>query len=87
MRKNTLNNKIRNHQLNKYNWRTIFLANSGGFSSKRLLGVLGFLVCLVLLILSFILEKDIPSFADMVLIASSSLVGVDAFRGIFSRNV
>jgi len=62
------------------------LANSGGLSSKRILGVLGYIVCLGLLVASFILEKDVPDFSDMVLIASTSLIGVDSFRGIFSKN-
>lgn len=70
----------------RFDWRTIFLANSGGLSSKRILGVLGYIVCLGLLVASFILEKDVPNFSDMVLIASTSLIGVDSFRGIFSKN-
>ena len=70
----------------KPSWITIFMAKSGGISSKRLLGVVGFFLCLGLLLAAFIMEREVPTFADMVLIASSSLVGVDAFRGIFSRN-
>lgn len=74
-------------QSSKPSWITIFMARSGGISSKRLLGVVGFFICLGLLLAAFILEKEVPTFADMVLVASTSLVGVDAFRGIFSRNV
>jgi len=70
----------------EYNWRTLFMARSGGWSSKRFLGVLGFITSLTLLISAFIMDKEVPKFADMVLIASSSLVGVDAFRGIFTKN-
>jgi hypothetical protein len=62
------------------------MARSGGWSSKRFLGVLGFITSLTLLISAFIMDKEVPKFADMVLIASSSLVGVDAFRGIFTKN-
>jgi len=44
----------------RFDLRTIFLANSGGLSSKRILGVFGFLVCLILLVISFILEREVP---------------------------
>lgn len=71
--------------VSKFDLRTMFLANSGGLSSKRILGVIGFLVCIGLLIFAFILEKEVPSFADMVLVASSSLIGVDSFKNIFSK--
>jgi hypothetical protein len=45
---------------NRFDWRTIFLANSGGLSSKRILGVFGFLTCIGLMIAAFIMEKDVP---------------------------
>ena len=37
----------------EYNWRTLFMARSGGWSSKRFLGVLGFITSLTLLISAF----------------------------------
>lgn len=86
MQKNYSRNQTNKYRNSKYNWRTIFFANSGGFSSKRVLGVLGYITCIILLVVAFIFEKDIPQFADMVLIASTSLVGVDAFKNIFTRN-
>ena len=67
------------------NWQSIFMAKSGGFSSKRICGVVGFLVCIGIFIAAFILEKEVPTFGDMVIVTSASLIGVDAFRGIFSR--
>lgn len=69
-----------------FDWRTIFVARGGGFSSKRVLGVFGFITCVALLIAGFIMDKEVPQFADMVIVTSSSLIGIDAFRGIFSRN-
>ena len=72
---------------NKIPLKTIFLANSGGFSSKRIAGLLGWLVALGLLIASFIFQKQIDDFADMVLIMSASLLGLDTFKGIFSKSV
>lgn len=66
-------------------WKTIFFAHSGGFSSKRICGVLGWIVCMGLLIAGFILEKPVNEFADYVLITSASLLGVDSLAGIFSK--
>lgn len=77
---------LKNQKDPRFNWKTIFLAHSNGFSSKRLIGVLGALICFGLLITAFFMEKEVPDFADMVLITSTSLLGVDAFRGIFSKN-
>lgn len=70
---------------NKISWITMFLANSGGISSKRVAGLLGWLVCLVLFIVGFWLEKKIPEFGDYVIITSTSLLGVDSLAGIFTK--
>lgn len=85
MKYTTTTKHRRNNQPN-FDWRTIFVARGGGFSSKRVLGVFGFLTCVALLIAGFIMNKEVPQFADMVIVTSSSLIGIDAFRGIFSRN-
>ena len=66
---------------------SMFLAKSGGLSSKRICGIFGYFICLGLLVAAFVLEKKVPDFADMLLITSTSLLGVDAFKGIFSRNL
>ena len=71
----------------KVSLKTMFLANSGGLSSKRIAGLFGWLVVLCILIASFILEKQIDDFADMVLIMSSSLLGLDTFKDIFQKKV
>lgn len=67
------------------NWQSIFMARSGGYSSKRICGFIGFFICVGLLVAAFIMDKEVPTFADMVIISSASLIGVDAFRGIISR--
>ena len=64
---------------------TMFLAKSGGLSSKRVAGLLGWVVCLILLCLGFYFEKQIDEFADYVLITSASLLGVDSLQGIFTK--
>ncbi len=65
---------------------TMFMAGSGGLSSKRIAGLFGWLICLVLLCLGFYFEKPIDEFADYVLITSASLLGVDSLSGIFSKS-
>lgn len=70
----------------KFDWRTIFIANSGGLSSKRICGVLGWILCLILLIVSFCCDKEVNEFADYVLITSASLLGVDSLSGIFTKS-
>lgn len=80
--------KPRTHDINinpHANWQSIFMAKSGGFSSKRIAGFIGFFVCVGLLIAAFILEREVPTFGDMVIVTSASLLGLDSFRGIFSR--
>ena len=72
---------------NKFSWRTIFQAHSGGFSSKRVAGVLGMGICLVILIAAFITEKPVPDFAELVYITSASLLGLDNVTGIFSKTI
>ena len=47
-------------KLDRFDWRTIFLKNSGGISSKRVMGILGWIVALGILIAGFITEKNIP---------------------------
>ena len=73
--------------MDKFNWKTIFQANSGGFSSKRVIGSLGMTICLILLVESFIMEKPIPDFAELVYITSASLLGLDNVTDIFKKNV
>ena len=71
----------------KFDWRTIFLKNSGGISSKRVCGILGWGCCLGLLISGFILEKEIPQYAEMIAVISASLLGIDSITGIWQKTV
>ena len=72
---------------NKFDWRTIFVKNSGGISSKRVMGILGWTVVLIILIFGFILDKNIPEFAEMIAITSASLLGIDCVTSIWSKSV
>jgi len=44
-------------------------------------------VCLILLIAGFILNKEIPDFAELVYVTSASLMGLDNVTDIFKKNV
>lgn len=70
----------------RYDWRTVFLANSGGLSSKRIISIFGMLTCIVIFIVAFITGKDVPEFGDAILIACISLYGVDKIPNFRSRN-
>lgn len=72
---------------NDINWKTIFFRDSGGFSSKRVLGVLGFVVCCIILICGFIFDKEVPEFGELLLTISASLVGLDSITGIWNKSV
>ena len=71
----------------RFDWRTIFLKDSGGISSKRVMGILGWLVVLGILIAGFICEKEIPQFAEMISVISASLLGLDSITSIWTKNI
>ena len=71
----------------KISWKSIFQAHSGVFSSKRVFGALGMLICLGLLIAGFITEKPIPDFAELIYVTSASLLGLDNVTDIFKKTI
>ena len=75
------------NKYNKFDWRTIFLKNSGGISSKRVCGILGWVICLGILIAGYIQVKEIPMFAEMVAITSAGLLGLDSITGIWQKTI
>ena len=68
-------------------WITLFLKNSGGLSSKRLLAIVGFFTCIILLVAAFITGKEVPEFGDTLLISCLSLYGVEIIPNIWSKNI
>ena len=76
-----------NKEYSRFDWRTIFIKNSGGISSKRVMGILGWLIILGVLIAGFISGKEIPQFAELVAITSASLLGLDSITGIWSKTI
>ncbi len=72
---------------NKLSWITIFVKDSGGLSSKRILSIIGFLTCVGLLIAAFILDKEVPDFAETLLICCVSLYGVEAIPNFWNKSI
>lgn len=71
----------------RFDWRTIFLKNSGGISSKRVIALLGVGICFGLLIAAFVNEKEIPEFAEIVFIGCLSLYGVDVIPNFWTKTI
>lgn len=73
--------------MDKFNWMTIFLKNSGGISSKRVIAILGCFICFGLLIAAFITSKEVPSFGEIVFIGCLSLYGVEAIPSFWQKTI
>ena len=73
--------------MSNFNWKTIFQKNSGGFSSKRICGVIGWMICLIVLLFAFILGKEVPGYGELIAITSASLLGLDSVTGIWQKNI
>lgn len=71
----------------RFDWKTIFLRDSGGLSSKRILGIIGFLTCVIVFIIAFFTDFVIPEFGELLLTVSASLVGLDSITGIWNKSV
>lgn len=71
----------------RFDWHTIFIKNSGGLSSKRIIAIIGVLICFILLISAYISEKEIPEFADIVFIGCLSLYGVEVIPNFWSKTI
>ena len=72
----------------RFDWRTIFLKNSGGISSKRVLAIIGTVICFGILIAAYIQQKEIPEFANVVFIGCLSLYGIDILpNGLWSKTI
>lgn len=63
--------------MDKISWITIFMKNSGGLSSKRILSIIGVLSCVGVFLAAFICNKEVPEYGNILLIGSLSLYGVE----------
>lgn len=65
--------------------KSIFLAQQGSISSKRICGVTGWFVCLGILIYCTIAVIQAPVMIDTIIISSTALLGVDSITNIWKR--
>lgn len=63
--------------------KSMLLAKQGSISSKRVCGILGWLVCLSICIYCTFKQIQAPILADSVLIGSAALLGVDSIMRPF----
>lgn len=64
--------------------KTIFLAKSGGFSSKRICGVIGWLVAMFCFIWCVVNGTSAPDFATELVAGCVALLGVDSVSNAIS---
>lgn len=57
----------------------------GRLSSKRVCGVLGWLVLLVGFMVLLFVTKEAPSFTEFLICAIVALLGVDSVTGVFKK--
>lgn len=65
--------------------KTIFQASSGGYSSKRIFGALGFISVIGITIYCTITEHKSPDIAVDLIYTSMILLGVDSVTGIWKN--
>lgn len=61
------------------------IMSHSGVSSKRLCGILGFIVIVCIMIIFPIFKIDTPNCMDTFIISIVSLLGVDSITGIFKK--
>lgn len=65
--------------------KSILSASKGSISSKRVCGVIGWIVCLGIGIYCTVKVIQAPLLIDSILIGSAALLGVDSITGIWSN--
>lgn len=65
--------------------KSIFLNQPGSISSKRICGVIGWFICLGILIYCTIMVIQAPVMIDSIVIASTALLGVDSITNIWKK--
>lgn len=66
--------------------KTIFQANTGGYSSKRVFGAFGLLVVIGITIVCTVMSTQAPDITTDLLYASVMLLGVDSVTRIWNSN-
>lgn len=63
--------------------KTIFQADTGGYSSKRVFGAIGFITSICIAIACTIMGSQAPTIVVDIIYASVALLGVDSITGIW----
>lgn len=66
-------------------FKSIFLNQPNSISSKRICGVLGWLLCLGVLGYCTYKEIQAPVMVDTIVVTSAALLGVDSIMNIWKR--
>ena len=64
---------------------SIFRADKGSLSSKRVCGVLGWVVVLICYCYAVVADKEIPQMGELIA-ACVALLGIDSVGKIFTNN-
>lgn len=65
--------------------KTMFLADSGGLSSKRICGVIGWMVCLGIAIYCTVVVIQAPLIIETILLCCMGLLGIDSITNIWKH--
>lgn len=67
-------------------FKSLLSAERGSLSSKRLCGMLGWLVSSAVLLLCTVWDRQAPEMVNVFLYSSTVLLGVDSVAGIWKAN-
>lgn len=73
--------------MEKYKLITLFLKDSGGISSKRVISLIGCFICFGVFIAAFIMSKDVPDFGEIIFIGCLSLYGVETIPNFWTKTI
>lgn len=62
---------------------SLLSAEKGSLSSKRLCGIIGWLCCAAVLIMCTIWDRQAPEMVNVIIYASTALLGVDTITDIW----
>lgn len=66
--------------------RSLFSAEKGSISSKRVCGFIGWLCCAAVLVMCTVWDRQAPDMVTTVIYASTVLLGVDTVTDIWKKD-
>ena len=63
------------------------LSSDTGVSSKRVAGFMGWIICILLTIISTFYPFTVTDIVEMLFICSTSLLGLDSITSIWKKNI